>query len=151
MEILHAFGIEWKLLAIQVINFAVVLFVLHRFAYRPVMAIIAKREKEIADGVRAALEAKQEEARIHAEKDAILAHAREEGGKIVEELRKSGIESERTIVREAQEMSSSILTDAHARAEEERAHLLRESEKEIARTALLAAEKILRANNVAHS
>jgi F-type H+-transporting ATPase subunit b len=144
MEILHAFGIEWKLLVIQMLNFGVVLFVLQRFAYKPIMAIIEKREKEIAEGVAAAEHAKKEKERVATEGEHTLLAAREEGGKIVEELRKEGIEAERMILREAQEMSTSILTDAHTRAEEERAHLLRESEKEIAKMALLAAEKILR-------
>ena len=145
MEILHAFGVEWKLLAIQALNFSVVLFVLYRYAYTPISTILAKRETEIAKGVAAAQAAQEEAQATAAAKEGILIAAREEGGKIVDELRKQGFESQHKIVHQAQEMSQTILAEAQSKAQEERAHLLRESEKEIAKTALLAAEKIMRA------
>lgn len=147
MEIFHAFGIEWKLLVIQMINFAIVLFVLHRYAYKPIMAMLAKREKEIADGITAAANAKTTEQQILGEKDAILRTAREDGGKIVEQLRKQGTEEERRLMREAQEKSAALLDESRKKSEEERAYILRESEKEVAKMAVLAAEKILRTNS----
>ena len=146
MEIFHAFGIEWKLLLIQMGNFTIVLFVLHRYAYKPIIAILAKREKQIADGVAAAASALKERDAIASEKDGILRAAREEGGKIRETLRKDGIEQERTTLREAGEKSAAILAEAKKKADEERAYILRESEKEVAKAAVLAAEKILRAS-----
>jgi F-type H+-transporting ATPase subunit b len=146
MEIFHAFGIEWKLLVIQMINFAIVLFVLHRYAYKPIMAILMKREKEITEGVKAAASAKATEQAIKGEKEGILRSAREDGGKIIENLRKQGIEEERRLLREAQEKSGVLLEDSRKKAEEERAYILRESEKEVAKMAVLAAEKILRTN-----
>lgn len=144
MEIFHAFGIEWKLLVIQMINFGIALFVLHRYAYKPIIAILAKREKEIATGIAAAESAKKEKEAILSEKDGILRAAREEGGKIVEGLRKEGSLQERAMVRDAGEKSAAMLAEAKAKAEEERAYILRESEKDVAKAAILAAEKILR-------
>jgi F-type H+-transporting ATPase subunit b len=144
MEILNAFGIEWKLLVIQAINFGIALFVLYRYAYGPIMSILEKREKELKEGVEASKAAKEKEAAIDRERDGIIRSAREEGGKIVEHLRKEGIEAERKLLRESQEKSVALLTDAKRQAEEEKAHILRESEKEIAKMAVLAAEKLLR-------
>jgi F-type H+-transporting ATPase subunit b len=144
MEIFHAFGIEWKLLVIQMINFAIALFVLYRYAYRPIMVMLAKREQEIKEGVEAAKAAKDAEQVIKGEKEGILRSAREDGGKIVEGLRKQGIEEERRLLREAQEKSAAVMDDSRKKAEEERAYILRESEKEVAKMAVLAAEKILR-------
>ena len=146
MEIFHAFGIEWKLLVIQMINFAIALFVLYRYAYKPIMAMLLKRETEIKEGVEAAAGAKAAEQAIKGEKEGILRTAREDGGKIVDGLRKQGIEEERRIMREAQEKSTVLLDDSRKKAEEERAYILRESEKEVAKMAILAAEKILRSS-----
>ncbi len=144
MEIFHAFGIDWKLITIQGINFAVVLFVLHRYAYKPIMVLIAKRQALIAEGVKNAEDATKEKERIAIDRDLTLQSAREEGGKISDGLRKQGIAEEREIVRVAQEKSNTILADARELAEKERAHILREAEREIARMAVLGAEKILR-------
>lgn len=144
MEILHAFGIEWKLLAIQALNFSIALFVLYRYAYKPIISVIEKRQKEIAEGVASAQHAKAEEEKIAQEKDGILLSARAEGGRIADDLRKEGLETERKIIHEAHEKSTAMIADAIKNAEEERVYILRETEKEIARSAVLAAEKILR-------
>ena len=144
MEIFHAFGIDWKLITIQGINFAVVLFVLHRYAYKPIMALIAKRQAVIAEGIQNAEDATKEKEQIALDRELTLQTAREEGGKISDGLRKQGIAEEREIVRVAQEKSNTILADARELAEKESAHILREAEREIARMAVLGAEKILR-------
>jgi F-type H+-transporting ATPase subunit b len=146
MEILEVFGIHWKLLAAQAINFAIAMFVLYRFVYKPVFAMLEKRQEVIKRGLSDAEEAAKKKEAVEKEKGEILASARQEGGKIVEELRRQAVESEREVLRAAQEKSRGILGDAELRAKEEREHMLRESEKDVAKMAVLAAEKILRSN-----
>ena len=148
MDALTAFGVNWKLLLIQGVNFGVLLFLLHRFLYKPLFALLAKRQEAIAKGLRDAERATSEMARVSNESEALLRHAREEGGKLVDALHKQAIEAERTIMRDANEKSVALLEEAKSRAEAERVHLLRESEKELAKMAVLAAEKILRASAV---
>lgn len=147
MEILEVFGIHWKLLAAQAVNFAVALYVLHRFVYKPIWKMLDERQKKITQGLSDAKAAAESRESAEGERATILSSARAEGGKIVDELRKQGVENEREIIREAQEKSRGILLDAEKRAAEEREHLLRESEKDVAKMAVLAAEKILRSNS----
>lgn len=147
MDALTAFGVNWKLLLIQGVNFGVLLFLLHRYLYKPLFAVLAKRQEVIAGGLRDAEKAKSEMARVTTESEELLRHAREEGGKLVEALHKQGIDGERDIIRTANEKSAAILEEAKRRAEEERVHLFRESEKELAKMAMLSAEKILRASS----
>ena len=64
-------------------------------------------------------------------------------------MRKEGTEEGRGIVKDAQERSQALLAEAKLKAEEEKAYVLRESEKEVAKMAVLAAEKILRTTNSA--
>ena len=148
MQILDAFGIEWKLLLVQAINFAVVLFVLYRYAYKPVIAMLEERKQKIAEGVAAAKRATEERDEILRSKDGIISAARAEGGAIVDHSRKEATEKERMILHDANEKSSNIILDAQKKAEEERAHILKESEKDIARMAVLAAEKLLRKQSI---
>ena len=101
---------------------------------------------QILASLKQATAAKEAEIAIKGEKEGILRTAREDGGKIVEDLRKQAIEEERRLLREATEKSVAILADGHKKAEEERAYILRESEKDVAKLAILAAEKILRTN-----
>lgn len=146
MDALTAFGVNWKLLVIQGVNFGLLLALLYRYLYKPLFAMLEKRQQAIADGLRDAELAKSEMTRVGAETQVLLRKAREDGGKLVDTLHKQGIEEERRIIREAQEKSAALLSEAQILAKEEQAHMLRESEKEIAKMAILGAEKILRAS-----
>lgn len=147
METLIAFGINWKLLLIQAVNFAIVLAILYRFLYRPIFAIIDKRQKVIQKGLEDAQAAARSREATANEREEMLASAREEGGKIVEGLRQHAVSEEKELLRAAQDKSGAILEEARTRSREEHDHLLRQSEEEIAKMAVLAAEKILRASH----
>lgn len=144
MDALTAFGVNWKLLLIQGLNFGILLLVLYRFLYRPLLAMLEKRREVIAKGLKDAEAASKERERVIAEKEAIILSAREEGGKISEGIRKQALAAEKETLRDAQEKSAALVAEARAKADAEREHLMRESEKEIARLAVLAAEKVLR-------
>jgi F-type H+-transporting ATPase subunit b len=139
-----AFGIQPHLLLAQLVNFAILFLVLWYFLYRPTMKTLDERRKVVAKGVEDAQEAsaalagateKASEITRSAESDAegIVARAREE----------AGTERER-LVQEAHTRAETIERDAQARAAEAAERALRESEKEIARLAILAAEKAMR-------
>ena len=143
MEALAAFGVNWKLLLIQGVNFGILMLLLYRFLYKPILALLDKRQQMIEKGINDAREATQEKELITKEKASIIAEARADGGKIVDELRKLAMEKEREIIRDAQEKSTLLLKEAEKKSNAEREYFLRESEKEIARLAILAAEKII--------
>jgi F-type H+-transporting ATPase subunit b len=149
MEILAVFGINWKIILIQMFNFGIVLLLLRRFLYRPLMNMLDERNAKLKRGLEDAASAALEREAIAIEKTEIVSAARAEGNAIVEGVRKDALERERALLREAEEKSAAILVEAKARAEEERTHILRESEKEVARMAVLAAEKILRERRTA--
>ena len=147
MDALLAFGINWKLLLIQMVNFGLLLAILYRYLYKPLFAMLDKRQAEIAKGLKDAEASSKEREEIASSKADILQSAREEGGKIVDELRKEGSVEERKLIKDAQEKSQSLIAEAKQKAEEEKAYILRESEKEVAKMAVLAAEKVLRTAN----
>ncbi|OGZ08467.1 MAG: ATP synthase F0 subunit B [Candidatus Lloydbacteria bacterium RIFCSPHIGHO2_02_FULL_50_13] len=147
MDALLAFGVNWKLLLIQGLNFGLLLLVLYKFLYKPLFALIDKRQQAIEKGLKDAEAAGHEKEKVLREKDSILASAREEGGKIADGIKKQAMQNERDTLHEAQAKSANLIAEARVRAEAEREHLLRESEKEVARMAVLAAEKILKERN----
>ena len=51
MEALANLGIDWKLLLAQVVNFVVVLLVLRRFAYQPMLRLLDERTHKIEKGL----------------------------------------------------------------------------------------------------
>lgn len=143
-QLFAAFGIDWKLLLIQGGNFAVLLSLLTYLLYKPVLKIIDERREKIAEGVRTAEAASTRLAEAQKESDGIVGGAAREAEQLVANARTRADEKGTEIVRNAEERAESVIKDAESRAEEAKRSALSESSKEIARAAMLAAEKILR-------
>ncbi|MBI4094023.1 F0F1 ATP synthase subunit B [Candidatus Kaiserbacteria bacterium] len=143
-ELFAAFGINWKLLLVQAFNFGLLLFVLWYFLYEPVLKLIDDRRKKIAEGVQNAEAAARRLAEAKSKGEGIIGSASREAEGMVAAARGRAEEKADEIVKAAEARAASALHDAAARAEEAKRQALKESEREIARAAMLAAEKILR-------
>lgn len=144
MEQLFAtFGINWKLLLIQGVNFSVLLVALSYFLYRPVMKLLDERREKIAEGVRAAEAAQQRLAAAEEEGETLVGAAAREAESLVASARNRADEKGSEIVKSAETKAESIVREATARAEESQRRAMQESERGIAKAAMLAAEKIL--------
>jgi F-type H+-transporting ATPase subunit b len=146
-QIIHAFGLDWRLLLINSINFGLLLFILYRYLYRPVFAMLEKRRQVIETGVhdaeaaKAALRNAEEAAR--ATKTAALLEAETLRGK----LQKEAELKRDTLLKEGEAGRQALLVRAQAEAEAARVRMLKDSEAEVAKLAVLAAEKILKTNH----
>lgn len=143
-ELFVAFGINWKLLVAQAVNFGALLAILTYFLYTPILKMLDERRERIARGVRDAEEAAQKLAASNGEGREIVGRAARDAEGMVLSARATAEEKGATIVASAEAKADGILKDAALRAEEARRQLLLASEKEIAKAAMLAAEKILR-------
>lgn len=143
-QLIAAFGIDWKLLVAQSVNFLVLVVLLTYFLYRPVLRMLADRAEHIATGVRNAELARAEREKIHDERSAVLGQAHHEAETIVARAEEEGKRERASILRQAQERAESIEKDAVLTAEETARRMHKEAEVELARAAVLAAEKILR-------
>jgi F-type H+-transporting ATPase subunit b len=143
-ELFAAFGVNWKLLLIQAVNFGILLSALSYFLYKPLLSIIDQRRDTVAEGVRKAQEADRKLADAQVEGQGIVGTAAREAENLVMTARARAEEKGSEIVKSAEARADALLKDAEARAEEAKRQALSESQKEIARAAMLAAEKILR-------
>lgn len=143
-SLLSAFGIQTHLLIAQLVNFAVLFGVLSYLLYKPVMKTLDERRAVVAKGVEDALEASEALAGANEKATEITRGAETDAEAIVTRAREeAGTEKDR-LLKEAQARAEGIEKDAEARAKETSDRALRDSEKEIARLAILAAEKAMR-------
>ena len=143
-QIIHAFGIDVRLIIIQIINFGILMALLTYFLYKPIMGMLAAREEKIARGIKDADEAAKARENAEVEKRSVLAAAHDEAGKIGERARTHAETVQQEAAAAAQVKAQAIVADAEKRAEEAKRRAEKESEAEIAKAAVLAAEKILR-------
>ncbi len=146
-QLFAAFGLDVKLLLIQALNFAILLAVLWRFLYTPVLKMIDERRAKVAEGVQKAEAADRRLADANEEGKGLVASASKDAEGIVASARNRAEEQASEISKRAQERADQLLADAQARAEEAKRQALASGEKEIARAAMLAAEKILKGSS----
>ncbi len=142
-QLIHAFGIDAKLITIQIINFAILASLLTYFLYKPILKILAEREENIKQGIKDAEDAALAKASAVAEKQALLATAQTEAQAIDARATAFAKEKEADIVAQANDKASDIVRDAQAKSELLKSQALKESEAEIAKLAILAAQKVL--------
>ena len=73
----------------QILNFLVLVFVLAKFAYKPLLGMMEERKNKIASDLDAAENAKKDAEAVKAEYAAKLADARQEAQAIIENARKT--------------------------------------------------------------
>jgi|CXWL01.1.fsa_nt_gi F-type H+-transporting ATPase subunit b len=143
-QLLSAFGIDWHLLGAQAVNFAIVLIALWYFLYKPVLKVMARRQEMLTKGVADAKQA--EEMLAGADNEAIrrVAVAEGEAETIVARARETANVEKVRLLKDAEARAVLVAQDALARATEVAARARRESERDVARLSILAAEKILK-------
>jgi len=73
----------------QILNFLVLVFVLAKFVYKPILGIMEERKNKIASDLETAEKAKNDAEAVKAEYAAKLADARQEAQAIIENARKT--------------------------------------------------------------
>lgn len=143
-QIIEAFGIDQRLIIIQIVNFAILATALGYFLYKPVLKLLREREEKIAQGLKDAELAATAKAEADAEKQVVLSAAHKEAEAVSERAVSSAKSKETELIEAAQTKASAILKDAEAKGEQAKAEAIKASEKEVAQLAVLATEKLLR-------
>lgn len=142
-ELIEKFGIEPTLLLAQILNFGIVLFVLWKFAYKPLLKVMRERREKIEKSL---ADAKAiEEKLVHAEQlkaEAVLT-GRREAQRIVEAMEK---QSEHYRQERLKEIEAELATmRQHARNEiaSEKVQALNEAKAELVHLVMTATKKVV--------
>lgn len=143
-SILSTFGIDWRLLLINIGNFALLLLGLWYFMYGPIMAMLEERRQKVVKGVEDAEAATRARQEIEGERSGVLAKAAQEADEALARARAAAAARERELVEEASRRAESIVAQAEAQAKEEKARAVAESRDEVAKLIVLGMEKALK-------
>ncbi len=142
-EIMHKFGVNWKILCAQMFNFAIVAYCLWRFAFKPIIETIDQRQQKIADGLQYAEEVKIKLADVEKQQADTLKEASQEASKTVNAARdqaKAFLDKERA---DASSQAEELLRKAKDTIELERKKMMVEVQEEIAKLVVNTTEKVL--------
>jgi F-type H+-transporting ATPase subunit b len=130
-EIARKFGVDWVHLGAQTISFCIVCFLLYRFAYRPVLAMLDQRRKQIAEGLASAQKMKADLAAADKQREEILRQANVQADKLIAEARAA---AEKLLQRQTQAAGAAaeqILAQARAAAVRDRDRIFVELRRQV--------------------
>lgn len=143
MEILHNIGVDGRILLAQIVNFLVLLFVLQRFVYKPLLAFLEKRTARIEQGLKDADSAREQLSRAEAKQLELLSEARLEAKRIVEKAELLAEHTREEILSASRHDAEAILASARQAIHEEKRQVLTEARRELADLVVSATEKVL--------
>lgn len=148
-ELISTFHIDIKLLVAQLINFSIVLFVLYRFAFKPLTSLMNERTKTISQGLDDAEEAKKTLLMAEDEKAGIVKEARVLAHTT---LTQAGLEGKALVKQaeiEANLEKEKIMIETKAQIALERAKLEQELQHKTAQLVVDSVAKVLKENMTA--
>lgn len=119
-ELLHQFGVDWKLLIAQAVNFFVLFAVLWKFAYKPILEVFRTRRESIAQGLRDAEEASQRLTQADKIGEEKITAARTEALAIVSQAEALAGTRRDEIMQDAANKGEALMAASRRGAEEER-------------------------------
>jgi F-type H+-transporting ATPase subunit b len=141
-ETADTFGWNWKLFLAQVISFCIVAFLLQRFAYKPILAILEERRRTIEAGQLNAEKIKQELAQAEARYQEVIAKANSDAQKMIDEARESAAHLSERKQQEAITAGEQIIAKARETAAIEHDRTMESLKRELGRLVVDTTAKV---------
>ena len=142
MDVGEQFGVYWPNLIAQIILFFIVYFVLSKFAFKPIMAMLEERRRRIEEGQINAEKIKQQLAEAQAKYEETLARANAEAQRLIEEVKASGERLAEEKRHAALAEAEDIIRRTHDSLSLERERTMAELKKELGRLVVETTEKV---------
>jgi F-type H+-transporting ATPase subunit b len=126
-------GIDWRILIAQTISFSIVFFVLWKFAYGPIFAMLQARREKIAEALANAEKIKGDVARTEAERQKILADAGDQANKLIDDARQAAARVREQETQKAISAAEQIVAKAREAAAQDHARMLADLKREVGR------------------
>lgn len=129
----------WTLVA-----FLITLWILGKFAWKPIVSSLNEREKNISDSILAAEKVKKEMAALKSENEELLAKARDERAQMLREAKETRDKIIADAKEQARHETNKIVSDAQAVINQQKMAAITELKNNVGKLVIEASEKVLR-------
>lgn len=143
-ELVEHLGINWKLLIASIVNFFLLFFILRKYAYGPILGMLEKREKTIAQSVKQSQAIEQAVKDLEERKANELREARAEASRLLEKAARNADAIKAEAVQAASAEATKLIAKAKTELASERAALKQSVMAEVADLVVRATEKVLK-------
>lgn len=118
-DMFASIGIDWKVLLLNVVAFLILLWLLKRFVYPPLVKMLDDREKDIESARKAAMESEKHAETAKAEIDKMLKEARGEAADIVATAKAEATDMVDKAAEKSKTQADRMVAEAHDSIEKE--------------------------------
>ncbi len=136
-------GINWVLLIAQLVNVVLLVWLLKRFLYAPVLNMLNERTKRIQDSLSEADKVRAQMAEAQRDNEAELVRARHEAAAIVSQAQERARAQEQEIIAQARQEADRIRADAREQALRERDQMIGDLKNQVATLVTQTATRVL--------
>jgi len=129
-----------------ILTFLLLVFVLAKFAWEPLLKMLQDREDMVRSSLEDAEKAKSELERLNEESEAIMAKARSEAQSILADGKAAAEKVKDDIIAKSKEQANKIREDAGNQIQVEKDKAISEIKKEVVNLTLSVAEKLIQKN-----
>jgi F-type H+-transporting ATPase subunit b len=138
----ETFGVDWPQLIAQIISFTIVAILLYKFAYAPILKVLAERRQRIADGLANADKIKAELASTEAERQDVLSKANAQANKLIDEARAAAARVQEQETQKAIATAEQIIVKAKEAAAQDHDRMLADLRREVGRLVVDTTSKV---------
>lgn len=136
-------GIEPKLLLAQIVNFAIIIVVLSKLLYKPILEALEKRRADIAKSLEIKETLEREKQKSEEKRTEIIKEARSEAKKIIDEAKNQAKAVEKEIIAQTHHEAEEIIIKGKKALQTEKEELLKGVEREAIDLGAAMAKRIL--------
>jgi len=140
---MEALGIDLKLLIAQIVNFSIVMLLLWKFAYTPILKMLTDRKEKIEKGIKDAEESAKALAKAEDEAKVIRDKAFKEADEILKNAKSAATAEAGAIVKKANDQAERTISSAKAESDQAKANVMKDAKKEISDIVVIALSKIV--------
>ena len=144
MQFFDAFGVNLGALIFQIVNFLLLLYLLNRFLFKRVFALLDERRTKISKGLEDAETAARDRELARAEREAAVAEARKESAEMLARANKIAEDTRNEILNDARTEAERVTARAREEIVAEKDRAMAELRAQVADLALAAAGKLVR-------
>lgn len=142
-ELIHKLGIEPKLLIAQIINFGILLLLLYRFLYKPVLGVLQKREQYIKKSLAEAKNVEKKNKEFEEWKLREMKKVKDEANVILEKAILDSEKIKNETLEKAKSATDELLEKAKKEINSQKEQMLLEARKEVGDLVMMATSKIV--------
>ncbi|ANE46663.1 ATP synthase F0F1 subunit B [Paenibacillus swuensis] len=135
--------IVWESSLIAIVSFAILYFLLHKYAFGPLFSIMEKRREHVLGEMQEAEKNRAESAKLMEEQKAAIQEARKEAYGIIEQSRATSTKQADEIIRTAKEEAAKLKDDAVKDIDSEKNKAIAALRGEVGGLSVKIASKIL--------